>query len=711
MKKERMEKIGKNFLEEDLLKDLPVASSKSRDDDEDEDDTPIYKSNPASSNTPALDSFSRDLTDLASKGKLDPIVGRDSEIERVSQILARRKKNNPVLIGDPGVGKSAIAEGLALRIIQRKVSRNLLNKRVVSLDMGSIVAGTKYRGQFEERMKAIIEELKKNPDVIVFIDELHTLVGAGGSSGSLDASNMVKPALARGEFQCVGATTLNEYRQYIEKDGALERRFQKVLVEPPTVEETIIILNNIKSKYEEHHNVEYTDDAILNCVKLTERYITDRNFPDKALDALDEAGSRSQLTQVKVPDSLVAHEKNLEKATEEKKLCVKKQDYEGAAKFRDLERKIRANIEAETEIWEKKLKEKRKIVDGEKVAEVVSMMTGIPLQKISQNETEKLASMGGTLKTRVIGQDEAVEKITKAILRNRIGLKDPNRPIGSFIFLGPTGVGKTQLAKELAKFVFGDSDAMIRVDMSEYMEKFNSTKLIGAPPGYVGHEEGGQLTEKVRRKPYSVVLFDEIEKAHPDIFNTLLQILDEGMITDGLGRKINFKNCLIILTSNVGQRKAAEFGGGVGFGAQREEVREKESKNTIKKELEKMFPPEFINRLDEIIYFNSLSQDDLIKIIDVELKKMTPRFEEIGYKITITKDLKEKIAEKGYDPKFGARPLKRLLQKYIEDTIAELVVLKKVSEGSKITLSFDPKKEEGEEPPVKVKIINPKTEE
>jgi ATP-dependent Clp protease ATP-binding subunit ClpC len=711
MKKERMEKIGKNFLEEDLLKDLPVASSKSRDDDEDEDDTPIYKSNPTSSNTPALDSFSRDLTDLASKGKLDPIVGRDSEIERVSQILARRKKNNPVLIGDPGVGKSAIAEGLALRIIQRKVSRNLLNKRVVSLDMGSIVAGTKYRGQFEERMKAIIEELKKNPDVIVFIDELHTLVGAGGSSGSLDASNMVKPALARGEFQCVGATTLNEYRQYIEKDGALERRFQKVLVEPPTVEETIVILNNIKSKYEEHHNVEYTDDAILNCVKLTERYITDRNFPDKALDALDEAGSRSQLTQVKVPDSLVAHEKNLEKATEEKKLCVKKQDYEGAAKFRDLERKIRANIEAETEIWEKKLKEKRKIVDGEKVAEVVSMMTGIPLQKISQNETEKLASMGGTLKTRVIGQDEAVEKITKAILRNRIGLKDPNRPIGSFIFLGPTGVGKTQLAKELAKFVFGDSDAMIRVDMSEYMEKFNSTKLIGAPPGYVGHEEGGQLTEKVRRKPYSVVLFDEIEKAHPDIFNTLLQILDEGMITDGLGRKINFKNCLIILTSNVGQRKAAEFGGGVGFGAQREEVREKESKNTIKKELEKMFPPEFINRLDEIIYFNSLSQDDLIKIIDVELKKMTPRFEEIGYKITITKDLKEKIAEKGYDPKFGARPLKRILQKYIEDTIAELVVLKKVSEGSKITLSFDPKKEEGEEPPVKVKIINPKTEE
>lgn len=683
-----------------------ITNSAFDDDDEDRDDTPIYRSSPTSSSTPALDSFSRDLTTLAAEGKLDPIVGRDSEIERVSQILARRKKNNPVLIGDPGVGKSAIAEGLALRIVQRKVSRNLLNKRVVSLDMGSIVAGTKYRGQFEERMKAIIEELKKNPDVIVFIDELHTLVGAGGSSGSLDASNMVKPALARGEFQCVGATTLNEYRQYIEKDGALERRFQKVLIEPPTAEETITILNNIKSKYEEHHNVEYTEDAIINCVRLTERYITDRNFPDKALDALDEAGSRSQLTQVKVPDALIALEKNLEKFTNEKKNCVAKQDYEGAAKFRDMERKQKALVEKETEEWEKKIKEKKKVVDGEKVAEVVSMMTGIPLQKISQNETEKLASMAEVLKSRVIGQNEAVEKISKAILRNRIGLKDPNRPIGSFIFLGPTGVGKTQLAKELAKFVFGDSDAMIRVDMSEYMEKFNSTKLIGAPPGYVGHEDGGQLTEKVRRKPYSVVLFDEIEKAHPDIFNTLLQILDEGMITDGLGRKINFKNCLIILTSNVGQRKAAEFGGGVGFGSQREEVREKETKNTIRKELEKMFPPEFINRLDEIIYFNSLSQEDLVKIIDVEIKKMTPRFDGLGYKLVISKDLKEKIAERGYDPKFGARPLRRLLQKYVEDTIAELVVTQKIDQGSKITLSFDPKKDPDVEPPVKVKVSN-----
>ena len=687
-----------------------ITNSAFDDDDEDRDDTPIYRSSPTSSSTPALDSFSRDLRTLAAEGKLDPIVGRDSEIERVSQILARRKKNNPVLIGDPGVGKSAIAEGLALRIVQRKVSRNLLNKRVVSLDMGSIVAGTKYRGQFEERMKAIIEELKKNPDVIVFIDELHTLVGAGGSSGSLDASNMVKPALARGEFQCVGATTLNEYRQYIEKDGALERRFQKVLIEPPTAEETITILNNIKSKYEEHHNVEYTEDAIINCVRLTERYITDRNFPDKALDALDEAGSRSQLTQVKVPDALIALEKNLEKFTNEKKNCVAKQDYEGAAKFRDMERKQKALVEKETEEWEKKIKEKKKVVDGEKVAEVVSMMTGIPLQKISQNETEKLASMAEVLKSRVIGQNEAVEKISKAILRNRIGLKDPNRPIGSFIFLGPTGVGKTQLAKELAKLVFGDSDAMIRVDMSEYMEKFNSTKLIGAPPGYVGHEDGGQLTEKVRRKPYSVVLFDEIEKAHPDIFNTLLQILDEGMITDGLGRKINFKNCLIILTSNVGQRKAAEFGGGVGFGSQREEVREKETKNTIRKELEKMFPPEFINRLDEIIYFNSLSQEDLVKIIDVEIKKMTPRFDSLGYKLVISKDLKEKIAERGYDPKFGARPLRRLLQKYVEDTIAELVVTQKISQGSKITLSFDPKKDPDVEPPVKVKVSNSGTQ-
>jgi ATP-dependent Clp protease ATP-binding subunit ClpC len=678
--------------------------------DEDSGEIPIYKSSNSTSPTPVLDSFSRDLTILATEGKLDPIVGRDSEIERVSQILSRRKKNNPVLIGDPGVGKSAIAEGLALRIIQRKIPRNLLNKRVVSLDVGSIVAGTKYRGQFEERMKSIIEELRNSPNVIVFIDELHTLVGAGGSSGSLDASNMVKPALARGEFQCVGATTLNEYRQYIEKDGALERRFQKVLVDPPTPEETIVILNNIKSKYEDYHNVIYTEDAILNCVKLTERYITDRNFPDKALDALDESGSRTQLSHVKVPDSIIKLEKQLEKTTTDKKISVSQQDYEGAAKYRDQERKIKANIETETTKWENEIKEKKKIVDGDSVAKVVSMMTGIPLQKISQDENEKLASMADILKSRVIGQNEAVEKIAKSILRNRIGLKDPNRPIGSFIFSGPTGVGKTQLAGQIAEFIFGDKDAIIRVDMSEYMEKFNSSKLIGAPPGYVGHEEGGQLTEKVRRKPYSVVLFDEIEKAHPDIFNTMLQILDEGMITDGLGRKINFKNCLIILTSNVGQRKAAEFGGGIGFGSKKTEVVERETKNTIRKELEKTFPPEFINRLDEIIYFNHLSQEDIIKIIDIEIKKMTPRFESIGYKLVISKDLKEKFAERGYDPKYGARPLRRILQKYVEDTVAELVVTRKIKEGDKVTLSLDTKKDSQTEIPIRVKITSKKFE-
>ncbi len=541
--------------------------------DDDDDTGSDFRNQSSGSPTPALDSFSRDLTSMAQKDELDPIIGREEEIERVSQILSRRKKNNPVLIGEPGVGKSAIAEGLALRIVQRRVSKNLLNKRVISLDIGSIVAGTKYRGQFEERMKAILEELRKNKDIIVFIDELHTIVGAGGSSGSLDASNMFKPALARGEIQCVGATTLDEFRTNIEKDGALERRFQKIIINPPSADETLQILKNVKEKYEEHHNVEYTDDALENCVRLTERYITDRNFPDKALDALDEAGSRAQLVQVKVPDSLLKLEKNLETVTKDKKKSVQQQDYEAAAKYRDLERKIKLNIELETKAWEQKLREKRKIVDGEKVAQVVSMMSGIPLNKISQSENDKLAKLEDNLKSRVIGQDPAVRKISKAILRNRIGLKDPNRPIGSFIFLGPTGVGKTQLAKELAEEVFGDKDSLIRIDMSEYGEKFSSTKLIGAPPGYVGHEDGGQLTEKVRRKPYSVVLFDEIEKAHPDIFNSLLQILDEGFVTDSLGRKINFKNCLILLTSNVGQRKASEFSSSVGFTSNPEQKR------------------------------------------------------------------------------------------------------------------------------------------
>ena len=706
---ENLKKLSESlsFLSEDIKPTEISASRRSMSEDDDEDFGSDFKGSSSNSKTPALDNFTRDLTEMAIKGELDPIVGRDEEIERVSQILARRKKNNPVLIGEPGVGKSAIAEGLALRIIQRKVSKNLLNKKILTLDMGSVVAGTKYRGQFEERIKTILDELKKNKDIIIFIDELHTIVGAGGASGSLDASNMFKPALARGEIQCVGATTLNEYRTHIEKDGALERRFQKIIVDPPTAEETLTILRNIKSKYEDHHNVEYTDEAIQICVKLTERFITDRNFPDKALDALDEAGSRAQLTQVKVPDSLIKLEQNLEKVTVDKKDAVAKQDYEAAAKFRDLERKINLSIEIETKSWEQKLKEKRKVVDADRVSEVVSMMTGIPLSKVTQSENQKLAQLEDTLKSKVIGQDVAVTKISKAILRNRLGLKDPNRPIGSFIFLGPTGVGKTQLAKELAENIFGDRDALIRIDMSEYMEKFNSTKLIGAPPGYVGHEDGGQLTEKVRRKPYSVVLFDEIEKAHPDIFNSLLQILDEGYITDSLGRKINFKNCLIILTSNVGQRRASEFGAGVGFNSGDSVAKKhEESSSIVKKELSKTFPPEFLNRIDEVIYFNSLSKEDLLKIIEVELKKMYPRFEEIGYKITISKDLKEKIAEIGYDPKYGARPLKRLLQKYIEDTIAELAVQQKIQEGSKITLSFDPKKNQDEENPVKVKITN-----
>lgn len=657
--------------------------------------------------TPVLDSYSRDLTEMASKGQLDPIIGRDEEIERVSQILSRRKKNNPVLIGEPGVGKSAIAEGLALKIVQRKVSRTLLNKRVLTLDLGSLVAGTKYRGQFEERIKAILEELKANPNVIIFIDEIHTMVGAGGASGSLDASNMFKPPLARGEIQCIGATTLNEYRQHIEKDGALERRFQKVLVNPPDSDTTLEILNNIKSKYEDHHNVSYTDDAIVNCVKLTERYITDRNFPDKALDALDEAGSRTQLSDVKVPESITNLEKSLEQTNKSKKESVAKQDYEGAAKFRDQERKIKITLDNEIKSWEEKLKSKKKIVDGEKVAEVVSMMSGIPLKKVSESENDRLAGMALELKGKVIGQDHVIEKVSRAILRNRMGLKDPNKPIGSFLFLGPTGVGKTQLAKELAEYMFGDRDAMIRVDMSEYSEKFDATKLIGAPPGYVGHDEGGQLTEKVRRKPYSIVLFDEVEKAHPEIFNSLLQILDEGSITDGLGRKINFKNTLIILTSNVGQRKLQDFGTGVGFSTStKSKSADIENEMLLKKELQKTFSPEFINRLDDIIYFKNLERDHLIKILDVELSRVIPRLESLGYKIKIADDLKDKICEDGFDPKFGARPLKRIMQKYIEDTLADLMVQNKIENGSTITLSYDVKKEGGIENPVKVKINN-----
>lgn len=664
---------------------------------------PIYKK--GSSKTPVLDQYSRDLTEMATRGELDPIIGREEEIERVSQILSRRKKNNPVLIGDPGVGKSAIAEGLALRIVQRKVSRGLLNKRVLTLDLGSVVAGTKYRGQFEERIKAILEELRGNKNVIIFIDEIHTMVGAGGASGSLDASNMFKPALARGEIQCIGATTINEYRQNIEKDGALERRFQKVQVDAPDLETTLLILNNVKQKYEEHHNVTYTEDAIINCAKLTERYITDRNFPDKALDAMDEAGSRTQLTDVKVPEAIKTLEKNLETVQEDKKKSVSKQDYEAAAKHRDQERKIKISLDIEIKDWEKKMKERKKVVDGEKVAEVVSMMSGIPLKKVTQLENEKLVSIDADLKAKVIGQDHAIEKIAKAIRRNRMGLKDPNKPIGSFIFIGPTGVGKTQLAKELASIMFGDPDALIRVDMSEYMEKFEATKLIGAPPGYIGHEDGGQLTEKVRRKPYSIVLFDEIEKAHPDIFNTMLQILDEGSITDGMGRKINFKNTLIILTSNVGQRNLQDYGGGMGFTTKsKQDKAETENEILLKKELQKTFSPEFINRLDDIVYFKALEKDDIIHILDVEINKIMPRLESLGYKVKVSQDLKEKIAENGFDPKFGARPIKRMLQKYVEDTLAELMVQGKIEEGSTVTLSYDPVKEADMQIPVKVKI-------
>ena len=674
--------------------------------EEDKDDDYLGSITPGKSGkTPMLESHSRDLTELAKRELLDPIIGRDEEIERVSQILSRRKKNNPVLIGEPGVGKSAIAEGLALKIVNRKVSRNLLNKRVLTLDLSSVVAGTKYRGQFEERINAIIKELKDNPDIIIFIDEIHTIVGAGSASGSMDASNLFKPALARGELQCIGATTLSEYRQNIEKDGALERRFQKVIINPSSPEVTLTILNNVKSRYEDHHNVEYTEEAILNCVKLTERYITDRNFPDKALDALDESGSRAQQSEVNVPDSIKKLEKSIEEYKEAKKVAVEKQRYEEAAKFRDLGRKARTHLDIELKEWEKSMKGQRKIVDGDKVAEVVSMMSGIPLQKVSQDENEKLASIETYLKNRVIGQDHAVEKISRCIRRNRMGLKDPNKPIGSFIFLGSTGTGKTQLAKELSRFMFGDQDSLIRVDMSEYGDKFNSTKLIGAPPGYVGHEEGGQLTEKVRRKPYSIILFDEIEKAHPDIFNTLLQILDEGSITDGLGRKIDFKNTLIILTSNIGSRKLQDFGDGVGFRSSSKEAEGEIAKEILlKKELQKAFSPEFINRLDDIVYFKELIKEDMLKILEVELSKVLPRIESLGYKINLTPRLKEDIAEKGYDPKFGARPLKRIVQRYIEDSIADLMVMKKAEEGSTITLDYDAKKAEREEMPIKITV-------
>jgi ATP-dependent Clp protease ATP-binding subunit ClpC len=632
---------------------------------------------------------------MAENGKLDPVVGREKEIERVSQILSRRKKNNPLLIGEPGVGKSAIAEGLALRIVQKKVSRILFNKRVVTLDLASLVAGTKYRGQFEERMKAVMNELEKNDDIILFIDEIHTIVGAGGATGSLDASNMFKPALARGEIQCIGATTLDEFRQHIEKDGALERRFQKVIVEPTSVDETITILNNIKDKYESHHNVTYTPEAIEACVKLTNRYMTDRFLPDKAIDAMDEVGSRVHITNIHVPENILELETKLEKVREEKNEMVKKQKYEEAARLRDDEKQLEKDLAVAQENWEIEVKNNRITVTEDNVADVVSMMTGIPVNRIAEKEITKLANLPQLIKDKVIGQDEAVSKIAKAIQRNRAGLKDPNRPIGSFIFLGQTGVGKTQLAKVIAKEMFDSEDALIRIDMSEYMEKFAISRLVGAPPGYVGYEEGGQLTEKIRRKPYSVILFDEIEKAHPDVFNMLLQVLDDGHLTDSLGRKVDFRNTIIIMTSNIGARQLKDFGQGIGFGTQvKKEQAEQYSKSVIENALKKAFAPEFLNRIDDIIVFNPLEKKDIDLIIDIELSKLYKRIEDLGYTLKLSTEAKDFIAEKGFDKQYGARPLKRAIQKYIEDPLAEEIVNSKIKTGDHITMSLSTDKEE-----------------
>ncbi len=645
------------------------------------------------SDTPVLDNFGTDITKAASENRLDPIVGRDKEIERLSQILSRRKKNNPVLIGEPGVGKSAIVEGLALRIIQKKVSRILFDKRVIALDMASIVAGTKYRGQFEERIKAILNELSKNPNIILFIDEIHTIVGAGGAAGSLDAANMLKPALARGEIQCVGATTLDEYRKSIEKDGALERRFQKIIVDPTTAEETLQILQNIKDRYEEHHNVKYTDEALKSCVTLTERYVSDRNFPDKAIDALDEAGSRVHISNITIPKIIEKMEQQLEEVEQQKNDAVKAQKYELAASYRDKQRQLLVALEAEEERWQKEIKEKPEIVDDQKVAEVVAMISGVPVQRIAQAEGQRLLQMKDVLKSQVIGQDEAVDKIAKAIQRNRVGLKDPNKPIGTFMFLGPTGIGKTHLAKKLAEFLFDSTDNLIRVDMSEYMEKFTVSRLVGAPPGYVGYEEGGQLTEKVRHKPYSVVLLDEIEKAHPDVFNLLLQVLDEGHITDSLGRKIDFKNTILIMTSNIGTRQLKDFGRGVGFSTASDLSDTEHARSVIKKALSKAFAPEFLNRVDDLVMFDQLSRESIHKIIDLELEGFYKRVEELGFTIKISDEAKEFIATKGYDVQFGARPLKRAIQKYLEDEMAEMIILTSVNEGDSISVEFDKEKQ------------------
>ncbi len=647
------------------------------------------------STTPVLDNFGRDLTHAAEEDRLDPVVGRERELERIAQILSRRKKNNPVLIGEPGVGKSAIAEGLALRIVQRKVSRALFNKRIVTLDLASLVAGTKYRGQFEERMKALLNELEKNPNVILFIDELHTIVGAGGASGSLDASNMFKPALARGEIQCIGATTMDEYRQHIEKDGALERRFQKIIIDPTSSEETIEILNNIKSKYEDHHLVRYSDEAIKACVYLTDRYVSDRYLPDKAIDALDEAGSRVHITNIRVPEAIINIEGEIERVRDDKTKAIKSQKYEQAAKFRDKERELIDQLEAEKARWEKESQLHREVVGEQNVSEVVSMMTGVPVQRIALNEGERLISMEHDLEKSVIGQNDAIKKIVKSIRRNRAGLKDPSKPIGSFIFLGPTGVGKTHLAKVLSHHLFDSDDAIIRIDMSEYMEKFAVSRLVGAPPGYVGYEEGGQLTEKVRRKPYSVLLLDEIEKAHPDVFHLLLQMLDDGQLTDSLGRRIDFKNTIIIMTSNIGSRQLKDFGMGVGFNTPARQAASKEyTQSVIENALKKTFAPEFLNRVDDVVIFDSLLKEHIFKIIDIELRKLFTRIDDLGYHIKLTDAAKEFIAEKGWDPNFGARPLKRAIQKYLEDPLAEEIIRSKIAESDIIEVDYKKDDEE-----------------
>jgi len=708
--KSQMEESGQS----EQIKDAEDRDDFGNPDDED-DDNQFLKGGSFSSSkktiitsktgTPVLDNFGIDITQAATDNKLDPIVGRDKEIERIAQILSRRKKNNPILIGEPGVGKSAIAEGLAIRIVQRKVSRILFDKRVVSLDVASLVAGTKYRGQFEERMKAVLNELSKVNNVILFIDEIHTIVGAGGATGSLDAANMLKPALARGNIQCIGATTLDEYRQHIEKDGALERRFQKVIVEPTNVKETIEILNNIKGKYEEHHNVTYTPEAIKACVKLTDRYITDRFLPDKAIDALDEAGSRVHISNINVPEHILKMEKKVEIIREKKIKAVKSQNFELAAQHRDKEQTLMHLLDNEKKVWEKDLTSHREIVNDEKVAEVIAMMSGVPVQRIAQAEGKRLIEMGNSLKESIVGQDEAIGKVVKAIQRNRAGLKDPNRPIGSFIFLGPTGVGKTQLAKVLARYLFARYDSLVRIDMSEYIEKFSVSRLVGAPPGYVGYEEGGQLTEKVRRKPYSVVLLDEIEKAHPDVFHLLLQVLDEGCLTDSLGRSVDFKNTIIIMTSNIGSRQLKEFGAGIGFNSHSNSVESKNerAKYIVGKALKKAFAPEFLNRVDDVVMFNTLSKDDIHKIIDIELKKLYERVEALNFKLRISNAAKDFIADKGYDSQFGARPLRRAIQNYLEDDMAELIIKTHVPNGGTVSVGFDKKNKK-----IKFNILEPR---